>query len=40
MPAQILIDQAGLPAGTPGESRSDGLSTGAQVTLTSNARGS
>lgn len=31
----MTIDQAGLPAGTAGRSRSDGLATGALVTLTS-----
>jgi len=35
----MKIDQTGLPAGTPGESRSDGLDTGAQVTLTSTTPG-
>jgi hypothetical protein len=30
---QIKIDQAGLPPGTPGRSRTDGLDTGALVTL-------
>jgi hypothetical protein len=35
MPAQMLIDQAGLPAGTPGLARTDGLDTGAGVTITS-----
>jgi len=35
MPAILQIDQAGLPAGTPGFSRSDGLSTGALVTVSS-----
>ena len=40
MPATMQIDQAGLPAGTPGFSRSDGLDTGALVTLTSTGGGS
>lgn len=35
MPAAITIDQAGLPAGVSGQARTDGLSTGALVTLTS-----
>lgn len=34
MPALLRIDQAGLPVGVPGVSRSDGLDTGALVTLT------
>lgn len=40
MPAVIRIDQAGLPAGVAGQSRSDGLDTGALVTLTSTGGGS
>ncbi len=40
MPAIIQIDQVGLvPAGTPGKSRSDGLLTGALVTITSTGGG-
>lgn len=39
MPAQLRIDQAGLPAGTPGKSRTDGLDTGAVVTLTNTGLG-
>lgn len=35
MTAQMRIDQAGLPAGNPGFARTDGLDTGALVTLTS-----
>lgn len=35
MPASMRIDQAGLPVGTPGQARTDGLDTGALVTLTS-----
>ena len=35
MSAQIVIDQAGLPAGTPGIARTDGLLGGQLVTLTS-----
>lgn len=35
MSANMLIDQAGLPPGTPGQARTDGLLTGALVTLTS-----
>lgn len=35
MPASMRIDQAGLPVGTPGIARTDGLDTGALVTLTS-----
>ena len=35
MPAIITINQAGLPAGVADQSRSDGLSTGALVTLSS-----
>jgi hypothetical protein len=35
MAAIIKIDQSGRPAGVAGQSRSDGLSTGAVVTLTS-----
>lgn len=33
MPLRIKISQVGLPAGTPGVSRTDGLATGALVTL-------
>lgn len=33
--AIMQIDQVGLPAGVPGKARTDGLSTGALVTLTS-----
>lgn len=40
MPAQIRIDQEGLPEGTPGVSRTDGLDTGALVTLTNTGSGS
>lgn len=39
MPAVIRIDQVGLPAGVAGQSRSDGLDTGALVTLTSTGGG-
>lgn len=39
MPATLKIDQAGLPAGTPGFARTDGLDTGALVTLTSTGGG-
>lgn len=35
MPATMTIDQAGLPAGAAGKARTDGLATGALVTLTS-----
>lgn len=35
MTATILIDQAGIPAGTPDRARTDGLATGALVTLSS-----
>lgn len=35
MTATILIDQAGIPAGTADEARTDGLATGALVTLSS-----
>lgn len=38
MAATILFDQVGLPAGVPGRARSDGLDTGATVTIT-NASG-
>lgn len=34
MTATIIFDQIGLPAGVPGEARSDGLSNGATVTVT------
>lgn len=40
MAAIIQIDQVGLATGTPGKSRSDGLSTGATVTVTSTGAGS
>lgn len=40
MPAQMRIDQAGLPAGTPGVARTDGLATGAVVTVTNVGGGS
>jgi hypothetical protein len=40
MPAILQIDQAGLPAGTPGVARSDGLDDGSLVTLTSTGGGS
>lgn len=40
MPAQMRIDQTGLPAGQPGIARTDGLDTGALVTLTSLGGGS
>lgn len=40
MASQLLIDQAGLPAGTPGVARTDGLDTGALVTLTNTGTGS
>lgn len=39
MPAQLQIDQTGLPEGTPGKSRTDGLDTGAVVTLTNTGLG-
>jgi hypothetical protein len=39
MAAIIKIDQAGLPAGVAGKSRSDGLATGALVTITSTGGG-
>lgn len=39
MAAQLQIDQDGLPAGTPGKSRTDGLDTGAEVTLTNTGLG-
>jgi hypothetical protein len=39
MAAQLQIDQTGLPAGTPGVSRTDGLDTGALVTLTNTGAG-
>ena len=35
MPASMTIDQAGLPAGVPNFARTDGLATGALVTLES-----
>jgi len=37
---QLRIDQAGLAAGTPGRSRTDGLATGALVTLRNTGSGS
>jgi len=40
MAAQLQIDQEGLPTGTPGVSRTDGLDTGAVVTLTNTGAGS
>lgn len=40
MPALLRIDQAGLPVGTPGVARDDGLATGALVTLTNVGGGS
>jgi hypothetical protein len=40
MPAQMRIDQAGLPLGTPGIARTDGLDTGALVTVTNVGGGS
>lgn len=40
MPAIMRIDQAGLPAGSAGFARTDGLDTGALVTLTSVGGGS
>ena len=39
MASDIRIDQVGLPAGVAGRSRTDGLSTGAVVTLTNAAGG-
>lgn len=39
MAAQLRIDQAGLSAGTAGKSRTDGLDTGADVTLTNTGAG-
>lgn len=39
MAAQLQIDQVGLPEGTPGKSRTDGLDTGALVTLTNTGLG-
>ena len=39
MSASMLIDQAGLPPGVAGQARTDGLLTGALVTLTSVAGG-
>lgn len=39
MPATLKIDQTGLPAGSPGISRDDGLDTGALVTLTNTGGG-
>jgi hypothetical protein len=40
MPAILKLDQVGLPAGTPGEARNDGLLTGAEITATSTGAGS
>lgn len=40
MAASMQIDQVGLPAGTPGEARTDGLDDGSVVTLTSITLGS
>ena len=40
MSAQMTIDQAGLPAGVAGLARTDGLDTGALVTLTATGGGS
>lgn len=40
MSATITIDQVGLPAGVPDRSRTDGLATGAVVTLTNTGTGS
>jgi hypothetical protein len=40
MASQLQIDQTGLPAGLPGISRTDGLDTGATVTLTNTGSGS
>ncbi len=39
MTAFLRIDQDGLPEGTPGRSRTDGLATGALVTLTDTSSG-
>jgi hypothetical protein len=39
MASQLQIDQAGLDPGTPGVSRTDGLATGALVTLTNTGSG-
>lgn len=39
MPSQLKIDQDGLPDGTPGRSRTDGLSDGSLVTLTNTGPG-
>jgi len=39
MSANMTIDQAGLPAGTAGKARTDGLATGALVTLDSSGGG-
>lgn len=40
MPSLMQIDQVGLPGGTPDLARTDGLDTGALVTLTSTSPGS
>ncbi len=40
MPALMKIDQAGLSAGVAGKARTDGLATGALVTLTNTGTGS
>lgn len=40
MTATLRIDQVGLPAGTPGVSRDDGLDTGAELTFTNTGGGS
>lgn len=40
MPTQLRIDQAGLPAGEPGRSRTDGKADGSLVTLTNTGSGS
>lgn len=40
MSAQVKIDQVGLPAGVAGKSRTNGLATGAVVTLTNTGSGS
>src|SRR3954470_24157820 len=39
MPSQLRIDQEGLSPGTAGVSRTDGLATGALVTLTNTGSG-
>lgn len=40
MTAFLRIDQVGLPPGTPGRSRTDGLANGANITLTDTSPGS